>query len=338
MSEAWRIEGGFGLEKLVLGPYEAGDPEPGQARVRLTAWSLNYRDLLILSGAYNPRQRLPLVPLSDAVGVVEAVGAGVTRVAVGDRVCPIFAQAWVDGPVGVDELKSSLGSPGDGVALRARCFPADALVKPPAHLSDREAASLPCAAVTAWNALFESGDLRPGQTVLVQGTGGVSSFALLFGVLGGARVIVTSSSRDKLEQASALGAWRTIDYKADPEWGKTARDLTGVGVDHIVEVGGAGTIDQSLRAVRPGGTVSVIGVLDGVKGSFPLTRVLMNAVRMQGVFVGSRGMFERMNVAIEAAQLRPLLDDADFGFADLPAALARIESGAHQGKITLVEG
>ena len=154
-------------------------------------------------------------------------------------------------------------------------------------------------------------------------------------MLAGARVIVTSSSRDKLEHARALGASQTIDYRADAAWGDTARKLTGVGVDHVVEVGGAGTIEQSLRAVRPGGTISVIGVLDGVKGSFPLTRVLMNAVRMQGVFVGSRGMFERMCVAIEVARLAPVLDDADFGFTDLPAALARMEAGAHVGKITL---
>lgn len=337
MSDAWRIEGGFGIERLALGPHEPGEPGPGEARVRFTAWSLNYRDLLIVSGAYNPKQKLPLIPLSDAAGVVDAVGPGVTRVAVGDRVCPAFSQAWVDGPVGLAELKSSLGSPGDGVALRARCFRAEALVKVPGHLSDREAATLPCAALTAWNALFETGDLRPGQTVLVQGTGGVSSFALQFAVLAGARAIVISSSRDKLEHARALGAWETIDYRADPAWGDTARKLTGVGVDHVVEVGGAGTIEQSLRAVRPGGTISVIGVLDGVKGSFPLTRVLMNAVRMQGVFVGSRGMFERMCVAIEAARLAPVLDDADFGFADLPAALARMEAGAHVGKITLEE-
>ncbi|MCB9595856.1 MAG: NAD(P)-dependent alcohol dehydrogenase [Sandaracinaceae bacterium] len=334
MSEAWRIEGGFGLERLVLGPHEAGEPGPGEARVRMTAWSLNYRDLLIVTGAYNPKQKLPLVPLSDAVGVVEAVGPGVHRVAVGDRVCPAFASAWIDGPVSVDGLRSSLGSPGDGVGLRARCLPAEGLVPVPGYLTDREAASLPCAAVTAWNALFESGDVGPGQTVLVQGTGGVSSFAHQLAQLAGARVIVTSSSAAKLERAKARGAWQTIDYRADPDWGTTARKLTG-GVDHVIEVGGAGTVEQSLKAVRPGGTISVIGILDGAAGELALTRVLMNAIRMQGVFVGSRGMFERMNAALAASELRPVLDDARFELEALPAALERMQAGAHQGKITL---
>lgn len=337
MNEAWRIDGGFGLEKLTLGARDPGEPGPGEARVRLRAWSLNYRDLLIATGAYNPKQKLPLVPLSDAVGIVEAIGPGVSGVAVGDRVCPAFAQAWIDGPVGANELRSTLGSPGDGVALKARCFSAEGLVRVPAHLSDREAATLPCAALTAWNALYETGRVRPGQTVLVQGTGGVSSFALQLAVLGGARVIATSRSRDKLEGARALGAWETIDYRAEPEWGRVAKDLTGAGVDHVIEVGGAGTIEQSLRCVRPGGTISVIGNLAGSTGSFALTRLLMNGVRMQGVFVGSRGMFERMNAAIEAHALRPVLDDEVFAFEDLPAALARMEAGAHQGKITLAE-
>jgi len=337
VSEAWRIEGAFGLEQLARGANDAGAPGPGQARVKLSAWSLNYRDYLVVTGGYNPRQALPLIPLSDAVGVVEAVGEGVTRVAVGDRVCPIFAQAWMDGPAGRREQTSTLGSPNDGVAARAVCLSEHGLVPVPEHLSDREAASLPCAAVTAWNALFELGDLCPGQTLLVQGTGGVASFALQLGVLAGAEVIVTSSSADKRARAEQEGASMTLDYREDPTWGRTVRKATG-GVDHVIEVGGAGTIEQSLTAVKPGGTVSVIGILAGAKSEFALTRVLMNAVRMQGVFVGSRGAFERMNAAIASAKLRPILDSESFGFDDLPAALERMEQGAHLGKITLGDG
>jgi len=307
------------------------------ARVAMRAWSLNYRDHLVVTGVYNPRQTLPLIPLSDAVGVVDAVGAGVTRVKVGDRVCPTFVQAWIDGPITREMQMSTLGSPGDGVAAKHRVLPAEGLVAVPAHLSDREAAALPCAAVTAWSALFELGDVVLGDVVLVQGTGGVSMAALQLATMAGARVIVTSSSDEKLERASALGAWRTINYREDPAWGRTAKAMSGQGVDHVIEVGGAGTLEQSLACVRPGGTISIIGVLDGASGPIALTRVLMNGVRLQGVLVGSRGMFERLCRAVEAAQLRPALDDSAFVFEELPRALARLKAGAHFGKITLGE-
>lgn len=333
--KAWTIDGGFGLDKLALGERETPEPGPTEARVRMTAWSLNYRDLMVVDGRYNPRQKLPLVPLSDGVGVVEAVGERVTRVKVGDRVAGAFAQRWVDGPVTVEALKSSLGSPGDGVAMEQRVFDEQGLVHVPEHLSDAEAATLPCAGLTAWSALFEEGRVQPGQTVLVQGTGGVSTFALQLATQAGARVIVTSSKEEKLARARELGAWQTIRYDEDPKWGKTARGMSGGGVDHVIEVGGAGTIGQSLVAVRPGGTISVIGVLDGVAGDLPLVRVLMAQVRMQGVFVGSRGGFERMNAALSASALQPALDEKRFTFEELPDALARMQAGAHFGKIVL---
>lgn len=333
--KVWTIDGGFGLDKLSVTERDAPGPGPTEARVRMTAWSLNYRDLMVVDGRYNPRQPLPLVPLSDGVGVVEAVGERVTRVKVGDRVAGAFAQRWLDGPVTPEALKSSLGSPGDGVAMEQRVFDEQGLVHVPAHLSDAQAATLPCAGVTAWSALFEEGSVQPGQTVLVQGTGGVSSFALQLAAQAGARVIVTSSSEEKLARARELGAWQTIRYDEDPKWGKTARKLSEGGVDHVVEVGGAGTIAQSLVAVRPGGTISVIGVLDGVTGDMPLVRVLMSQVRMQGVFVGSRGNFERLNAALSAGGLEPALDDERFSFEELPGALAHMRAGAHFGKIVL---
>lgn len=331
--KAWEIQERFGLDRLRLIDREERAPGPGQVRVRPSAWSLNYRDFLVVTGLYNPRQPLPLVPLSDAAGVVDAVGEGVTRVKVGDRVMPIFAPRWIAGVPDKEKLGSALGGSIDGTAQEALVLDAEGVVKVPAYLSDAEAASLPCAAVTAWSALFEHGRVTPGQTVLVQGSGGVSVFALLFAHMAGARVIATSSSDAKLERLRALGAWKTINYRSDPEWGKTARGLSG-GVDHVVEVGGAGTIEQSLAAVRPGGTISLIGVLEGGAGPVPLTRVLMNAIRLQGVIVGPREAFERMLRAMEAAELRPVVDRA-FSFDDLPGALAHMKSGAHFGKIVL---
>lgn len=338
MTDTWTIEEAFGIENLRRSDRDLPAPGPGEVRVAFRAWSLNYRDYLVVTGAYNPKQKLPLVPLSDAVGVVEEVGPSVSRVAVGDRVCPSFAQAWIEGPLTQTVQTSTLGSPIDGVATRKRIVPAAGLVKVPVHLSDREASTLPCAGVTAWNALFELGDVGPGDTVLVQGTGGVSILALQLATMVGARVIVTSSSEAKLERARALGAWRTINYREDESWGRSARSMTVQGVDHVIEVGGAGTIEQSLAAVKAGGTLSIIGILDGAGGSFPLTRVLMNAVRMQGVLVGSRGMLERLCRAIEANDLRPAIDGRSFRFDELPAALEHMKAGAHFGKITLGDG
>ena len=334
MVKTWSIEGGFGLDALTLGERPPRALAPREVRVAMRALSLNYRDLMVVTGTYDPRQPLPLVPLSDGVGVVAEVGAEVRRVAVGDRVAGCFAQRWLDGPVDRDAQRSALGSPLDGVAAEERVFDEAGLVHVPAHLDDAEAATLPCAPGTAWSALFEQGALRPGHTVLVQGTGGVSTFALLFAAQAGARVIVTSSSADKLERARELGAWQTLRYDEDPRWGKAARELSGGGVDHVIEVGGAGTIAQSLAAVRAGGTISVIGVLDGVAGDFPIVRVLMRQIRMQGIFVGPRGAFERMNAALAAGGLRPPLDRR-FSFDALPDALGHMQAGAHFGKIVL---
>lgn len=330
---AWEIGAAFGLDQLRLVERPDPAPGPGQARVALRAASLNYRDVLIAEGHYDPRQALPLVPLSDGVGVVTAVGPGVERVAVGDRVAGAFAQAWVAGDPTPTRLRSTLGAPLDGMLREAAILSAEGLVHVPDHLSDEQAATLPCAAVTAWNALVTHGGVTAGDTVLVQGSGGVSVFALLIARTLGARVVATSSSEAKRERLLELGAEAALDYRADPEWGRAIKKLTG-GVDHIVEVGGAGTLSQSLRAIRPGGTISLIGVLAGGRGELNLLPVLMNQVRVQGIMVGHRESFEAMNRAFEAAELYPLVDRV-FPFEEAPAAFAHLKAGAHFGKVVV---
>jgi NADPH:quinone reductase-like Zn-dependent oxidoreductase len=332
---AYEIQGSFGLENLRQ--VERPDPEPGFGTVvlRMKAASLNYRDLLMVRGHYNPRQPLPLIPCSDGVGEVVAVGEGVSRLSVGDRVATIFSQTWTAGPPTAERLRGTVGGPLDGTLCELMVLDAEGVVRVPEHLSDVEAATLPCAAVTAWSALVETSSVGAGDVVLVQGTGGVSIFALQIAQMLGARVIITSSSDAKLERVRAMGAWQTINYVADPDWGKTARRLTeGTGVDHVVEVGGAGTLEQSLKAVRVGGTVSVIGVLSGIATQINIIPILMQHLRLQGILVGSRDGFERMNRAFEAHQVQPVVDRV-FPFDETPDAFAHMASGRHLGKICI---
>lgn len=331
----YEIQGSFGLENLRL--TERPDPElgPGQVALEVRAASLNYRDILMARGHYNPRQPLPLIPCSDGVGVVTAVGENVSKVAVGDRVASCFFQTWVGGPPTADRIRGTLGGPLDGMLAEHVVLSEDGVVKAPEHLSDLEAATLPCAALTAWSALVEQGQVAAGDTVLVQGTGGVSIFALQIAQVLGARVIVTSSSDAKLERAREMGAWQTINYTEDPSWGETARRMTdGSGVDHVVEVGGAGTLEQSLKAVRVGGQISVIGVLSGVSSELNVIPILMQNVRLQGILVGSRNGFQRMNQALATHAVRPVVDRT-FSFAEAPDAFRYMASGGHFGKICI---
>lgn len=332
---AIEIAGAFGLDNLRLTERAPADPGPDQVAISMRAASLNYRDLLMVRGHYDPRQPLPLVPCSDGVGEVVAVGARVRRVAVGDRVVPTFVQGLDARPVPRDggHLRRTLGGPIDGTLRERMCVPEGDVVRVPDHLTDAQAATLPCAAVTAWSALFGQGALRPGQSVLLQGTGGVSIFALQLAKAAGARVVITSSSDDKLERARALGADHTINYLADPEWGRTARDLTG-GVDHVVEVGGTGTLAQSIKAVCSGGTISVIGVLSGASGALAISPILMRNLRLQGVFVGSRRELEDCCRAIAAHRIEPVVDRR-FPLEDTRAAFEHLASGAHLGKIVV---
>lgn len=332
---AYEIQERFGLDQLRQAERPEREPGPGQVRVRTRAVSLNYRDLMMVRGHYNPRQPLPLVPCSDGAGVVEAVGAGVTRFAVGDRVMTCFSQTWLSGPPNEERLRGTLGGPIDGTLAEQLVLDQDGLVRTPEHLTDVEAACFPCAALTAWSALVTHGGITAGDTVLIQGTGGVSIFALQFAELLGARAIVTSSSDEKLARAEALGAWRTINYREDEAWGRTARAMTGGrGVDLVVEVGGAGTLGQSLGAIRIGGTVAVIGVLSGVSTEVSVIPILMQQVRLQGILVGNRDGFEDMNRAVEAKELRPVVDRV-FAFDDAAKAFAHMASASHFGKIAI---
>ncbi len=329
------LQNAFGIDALAVAERPDPRPGPGQILLKMRAWSLNYRDLLVVKGSYNPRLKLPLVPLSDGVGEVAALGEGATRVKVGDRVAGIFMQKWLAGTVTDDMPKSSLGGGAAGMLAEQVVLHEDGVVRVPEHLSDEEAATLPCAAVTAWHALVPEGRVKAGDVVLTQGTGGVSLFALQFARLHGARVIVTSSSNDKLRRALDLGASDGINYKTTPDWDQKTRELTGgAGVDHVVELGGAGTLGRSLKAVRTGGRVSLIGVLTGNTGEVNPVGVLMKNVCLQGIYVGSREMFEAMNRALALHRLRPVVDRV-FRFEQAREAFRHMESAAHFGKIAL---
>ena len=327
------IHTAFGLENLAVVDRPDPAPGPGQVLVRVRAASLNYRDLLLAKGQYNPKLAFPRVLGSDAAGEVAAVGAGVTRWEPGDRVAGCFMPHWDGGPITDAAAKSAPGSDRDGVFAELIVLEEGGVVRVPDHLTFEEAATLPCAAVTAWNALTAAG-AGPGTTVLLQGTGGVSIFALQLAKALGARALITSSSDEKLSRALALGADAGTNYKSNPDWDKWARQQTGgTGVDVVIEVGGAGTLDRSLKAVRTGGHVALIGVLAGGTTFNPMP-VLMKAVRLQGVFVGSRTMFEAMNEVIAAKQMRPVIDRV-FPLADAPAAFKYLESGSHFGKVVI---
>ena len=307
-------------------------PASGQALVRIRAASLNYRDLAL---ARNPRQKRPIVPLSDGAGEIVAVGTGVTRFDIGDRVAANFFLNWLDGEVRGTVHDSALGGAVDGMLAEYVVVPAESLVRLPDYLTYEQAATLPCAALTLWNALFEQAKIAPGETVLLLGTGGVSMFGLQFAKMVGAKVILTSSSDAKLERARALGADETINYRTTPDWDKAVWELTErLGADHVVEVGGGGTMEKSLRSTRFGGTVSAIGVLSGFEAKIEPFLIVGRSLRVNGIYVGSVAMFERMLAAMTQNRMEPIIDRV-FPFAEAPQALEYLASGAHFGKIVI---
>ena len=334
--KAWQVAREWSIDGMDMVDLPEPSPGPGQVAVRMRAASLNYRDLLTVQGKGGVT-RLPLIPFSDGVGEVLAVGDGVKRVAVGDRVCPMFFQSWFDGKVSADSRRLALGGTRPGVLQETMVLDAEGVSRIPAHLSFQEAATLPCAGLTAWRALFEEANLQPGETVLVQGTGGVSIFALQFAKLAGAAVIVTSSSDEKLARARALGADHTINYRSVPEWGKAAAEWCGGGVDHVVEVGGKDTFAQSLEAARVGGTILVIGVLSGFSQQIAIPSLFGKNLHVTGLSVGSRRMFENMASAIARNRMKPVIDRV-FAFDAVPDALRLMQQGGHFGKIVVEFG
>lgn len=332
--KAWRIPS-FGIENLELADILTPEARPGQVLVKVHAVSLNYRDLLVVTGKYNPKMALPRIPVSDGAGEVVAVGEGVTRVKVGDRVAAIFMQNWVDGAPSAAKIRGALGGDIDGMLAEYVVLHESGVIAIPGHLSYEEAATLPCAGVTAWNAVAHAGRIKAGDTVVIQGTGGVSIFALQFAKLLGARVFGTSSSDEKLARARKLGLDAGVNYKQTAEWAKWVLDQTsGEGADLVVEVGGAGTFGQSMKVARVGGTIAQIGVLSQTSEPLQIAPLLHKLIRVQGIYVGSRTHFEEMNRAITQNLLKPEIDEV-FDFSDAPRALRRMESGAHFGKILI---
>jgi NADPH:quinone reductase-like Zn-dependent oxidoreductase len=331
---AFQLPQATGIEALTKVDLPQPKPAHRQVLVKILACSLNFRDLAIVLGRYRMPTKANVVPLSDGAGEVVEVGPGVTRVKVGDRVAGNFFQRWPGGHASADTQASALGGSIDGMLREYAVLEEDGVVKLPAHLSYQEGACLPCAGVTAWNALVEHGRLIAGQTVLVQGTGGVSMLALQFCKLFGADVIATSSSDAKLERAKKLGAAHGVNYKTTPDWDKAAVELTGgVGVDQVVEVGGAGTIAKSLGALRIGGKISMIGVLSGAADLNPML-IMGKRANVQGISVGSTQMFEAMNRAIAVARMKPVIDKV-FPFEETPAAFRHMQSAQHFGKIVI---
>ncbi len=330
------INGGFGLEHLDLVERDIPEPGHGEVLVRIEAVSLNRRDVLLAQGVYNPKQKLPIVPCSDGAGIIAALGPGCTRHAVGDRVVIHMFPGWLAGEPDRDKLATGLGGPrGDGTLRQYMVMREDSVVALPRCISTEAAATLPCAALTAWSAIVESGQTRAGDSVLIQGTGGVSLFALQFARMCGAHVVATTSSAEKAERLKALGANAVVNYRTDRDWASTARDLAGGRIDLIVDVGGAETLDAGLRVVRPGGTIALVGVLSGAKAEINLPLALMRQVRLQGVTCGSRESLEAMLRAIALHGVYPVIDSR-FPLAEARSAFVRMAESAHVGKIVVL--
>jgi NADPH:quinone reductase-like Zn-dependent oxidoreductase len=324
-----------GPDGLKLVDRPLAEPGDRDVVVRIKAASLNYRDLVVLRGKYDRNPVEGRVPLSDGAGEVAAVGAAVTKFKVGDRVAGCFFQGWPAGRFESEMHRTALGGAIDGVLAEQVRFHEEGLVHLPGNYSFAEGATLPCAAVTAWQALIVRGQLVPGETVLLLGTGGVSIFGLQIAKSAGAKVIITSSSDEKLERARKLGADEVINYKTTPEWGKAAASLAGHdGVDHVIEVGGAGTFLQSVRACGFGGKIGLIGILSGLEAKTELFPIVHKSASVFGIYVGSREMFVGMNRAFEQSELRPVIDKV-FSFAAAAEAYEYMASGSHFGKVVI---
>ena len=332
--KAFELRDPFGVDSLKLVERPAPCAGPGQVLLKMKAFSINYRDLLVVDGVGRWKPPRGRVPVSDGVGVVTALGNGVSRVNVGDRVAPIFYPRWLEGKVAAEKMGHALGgAAADGVLAEYTVFDEASVVRVPAHLSDGEAATLPCAGLTAWNALLTFGNITPGDSIVVLGTGGVSIFALQFARFRGARVILTSSSDEKLERAKELGAAAVINYRSKTDWPNVVVELTnGCGADYVVDT--VGGLKEAIAAVRLGGAVACVGLLRGMAVEVDLVTFMGRSARIEGVDVGSREMFEAMNRAIEFHAMRPVIDRV-FGFTQLPEALDYLREARHFGKVCL---
>lgn len=324
----------FGLANLKLEESAAPTPGPGEVRVDLRAMSLNFRDLMVIEGVYNAKLRLPVTPISDGAGVVSAVGAGVTDWKLGDQVMGVFSPDWRDGPYRMEQLKTTLGTPGPGWASEQVVLPGHALLRIPQGYDFMQAATLPIAAVTAWSAL-QAGGAAAGSTVLTLGTGGVAIFTLQIAKALGCKVFITSSSDEKLARARELGADVRINYRSTPKWEDAVVEQTGgLGVDVTVETGGGGTLNQSLTATRAGGTVSLLGALTGLNAQVNAGAVIMKQIRIAGIMVGSRAGFEKLIGFLTTRKISPVIDRR-YAFEQLPEALAAMKAAGHLGKIVI---
>lgn len=332
------IEEGFGLDNLHVRERPDPTPGPGQVVLAMKAASLNYRDHLTVMGMYGRGLKAPLVPFSDGAGVIEAVGPGVTRFKPGDRAASLFfSDTWLAGPATAQKASGALGGPRDGCGQEKLLISEQGLSPFPEHLDFEEAACLPCAGLTAWRALVVDAQVKAGDVVLLQGTGGVSIFALQFAHAMGCETIITSSSDEKLARCKALGATHVINYRTEPNWGDAAKALTGGrGVDCVIEVGGANTLTQSLRAVKIGGHVAIIGLVGGLGdgGAALVPTLIGSSARLQGLFVGSRENFEDMCRAIALHKIKPVFDKR-FAFTEARRAFETMQAGSHFGKIVL---
>lgn len=327
------LQPGGGYDKVTVGRREAKEPKAGEITVRLYANSLNYHDLAVVSGIWGPTE--PRIPMADGAGVVAAVGDGVTEFAVGDHVISTFFPTWLAGEPPVEGFATTPGDGVDGYAREVVTATVNAFTKAPKGWTHIEASTLTTAALTAWRALMSDDALKPGDTVLVQGTGGVSIFALQFAKMAGATVIATSSSDEKLERLKTLGADHLINYRNTENWGEVAREIAGGrGVDHIVEVGGPATLDQSMLAARVGAHISVIGILTGLGGNVSIVTALIKQLRLQGLIVGNRTQQQDMVKAIDANNMRPVVDKV-FPLESIVEAFRYQETNKHFGKICL---
>ncbi|KUJ62854.1 NADPH:quinone oxidoreductase [Flavobacteriaceae bacterium CRH] len=334
--KAYQISENYSIETLKKVDKSYRKPLPNEILIQIKAVSLNYRDLLVIRGIDKWKPPVGRIPVSDGVGIVMEIGNQVTEISINDRVAGLFFPNWMDGKLSDEKLLHSLGgNASDGMLQEYVILKENEVIKVPDYLTNEEAATLPCAAITAWHGLVEKGNIKSGDTVLIQGTGGVSLFSMQFALALGAEVILLSGSDDKLERAKKMGVNHLINYKNVPNWENEVMQITnGIGAKHIVEVVGSDHINKSIEAVALDGTISVIGIMDGLKGNINTAQLMSKQIKLQGINVGSKEMFSRMNEMLHIKQIHPIIDTT-FLFEDTIEALKKLESGSHFGKIVI---